>query len=221
SQESQCRSWNRKFATYPHLAEYVTRLEVRNATVFDETSFLESAETLEFVLRLSKVKHLEMQCFDMPSKKVIERLGLYEGDLLDLLSQMVYLKDLTIADVDVRGSNKGLVGPAPHNYVDAVPTRLRNLELHTTESLYIFSWLSGGAFALDDLTSLTLVWYYLPATRRGIGIHFPSTPQVSSYLDPFIKTASAAIKHLRLEIEGLEYRRDSEVNFMQGEFNKH
>ncbi|KAK0226418.1 hypothetical protein IW262DRAFT_1294613 [Armillaria fumosa] len=241
SLESQCRSWNRKFATYPHLAGYVTRLEVYGAdsvdfdtVVSDEPPFLESAETLEFVRLLPKVKHLEMEGLYLPSKRVIEvlcnfkhleRLELYvvvfnePADLLDLMSQMVNLKDLRIAGMEVRSSNQGLVGPTLHNYVDAAPKRLRNLRLQdTTKSLYILSWLSGGAFDLDDLTDLTLTWEYFPTRHRRIEIQFPTTPQISSYLDPFIKTAGAAIKHLRVEIEALKYNLNSYVNSMQTHF---
>ncbi|PBK86947.1 hypothetical protein ARMGADRAFT_472654 [Armillaria gallica] len=241
SLESHCRSWNRKFVTYPHLAGYVTRLDVCGAysveldtVMSDEPPFLESAETLEFVRRLPNVKHLEMEGFYLSSKRAIEvlchftrleRLELYvmmfsqPGDLLGLMSQMVNLKDLRITGMEIRSRNKGPVGPALHNHIDAVPKRLRNLKLQdTTKSLYIFSWLSGGAFDLDNLTDLTLTWEYFPTRHRRIEIQFPTTPQLSSYLDPFIKTAGTAIKHLRLEIEALDYDFKSYANSMQAHF---
>lgn len=240
SLESHCRSWNRKFVTYPHLAGYVTRLDVwsaysaeMNIVMSDEPPFLESAETLEFVRRLPNVKHLEMEDFHLPSKRAIEVLchfthleclELYvvvlnqPGDLLDLMSQMINLKDLHITSMEVRSPNKGPIGPTLHNHVDAVPKRLRNLKLQdATRSLYIFSWLSGGAFDLDDLTDLTLTWEFFPMIRHPNEPKFPTEPQVSSHLDPFLSAAGTAVKHLRVEIETLKL--ESYFNCMRGESN--
>ncbi|KAK0494917.1 hypothetical protein EDD18DRAFT_1332865 [Armillaria luteobubalina] len=77
----------------------------------DEPLSPEIAETLKFVRRLPNVKDLEVGDLYLPSKRVIEvlynfkhleRLEFYvvvfnePGDLLDLMSQTVNLKDLRI-----------------------------------------------------------------------------------------------------------------------------
>ncbi|KAG7449820.1 uncharacterized protein BT62DRAFT_928560 [Guyanagaster necrorhizus] len=231
SLESHCQSWNRKFITYPHLAGYVTRLDMwgsylggQDARTMDQPPFLESAKTLEFVRRLPNVKHLDLEGFFLPSKREIKvlcqftRLECLEMfvvvfnqpvDLLDLMSQLVNLKDLRLTGTQIRSPNKDMIGPALHNHVDVVPKRLRNLQLQdTTESLYIFSWLSGGAFDLCDLTDLTLSWECFPTRRH------PTGPQASSYVDSFINAVGAGIKHLQLDIETLKFGSKSNINYM-------
>lgn len=119
----------------------------------DEPLSPEIAETLKFVRRPPNVKDLELGDLYLPSKRVIEvlhnfkhleRLEVYvvvfnePGDLLDLMSQMVNLKDLRIGGMKV-SINQGLVGPALHNHGDVAPKRLRNLKLQdTTTSLFFF-----------------------------------------------------------------------------------
>ncbi|KAG7449814.1 uncharacterized protein BT62DRAFT_917408 [Guyanagaster necrorhizus] len=236
SLESQCHPWNRKFAAYPHLAQYVTHLNLWGGNlgeldvvslVEDQPPFLEGPATLELLRRLPNIKYLKIHDFYLPSEREIEvlchfmRLEWLEmcevmfshpADLLDFMSQSVNLKGLHITDTEVRSLTEDLIGPTLHNHVDAVPKRLRNLKLQdVTESLYYLSWLSGGAFDLDDLVDLTLSWESFPTKRP----HLPPEP-LSSYIDPFISTVGAGIKHLRLDIETPE--QESNVNYMLEHF---
>ncbi|KAK0241290.1 hypothetical protein EDD85DRAFT_394824 [Armillaria nabsnona] len=234
SLESHCHPYNRKFATYPHLAQYVSRLKLwggnwGRADVVEQPPFLEGPATVELLRRLPNIKYLKMNDFFLPSEREIEVLchftrlewlEMYEvmfnatADLLDLMSQLVNLKVLCIADMEIRShTSEDLIGPTLHDFVDAVPKRLRNLNLQDpTESLYIFSWLSGGVFDLSDLTDLTLSWGCLPTN------HHPPPPQLSSYVDPFISIVGAGIKHLGLNIEMSELDAKFDVNYMLEHF---
>ncbi len=233
SLESHCHPWNRKFATYPHLAQHVSRLKLWGGNwgrvdVVEQPPFLEGPATVELLRRLPNIKYLKMNDFFLPSEREIEVLchftrlewlEMYEvmfnaaADLLDLMSQLVNLKVLRIADMEIRShTSEDLIGPTLHDFVDVVPKRLRNLKLQDpTESLYIFSWLSGGVFDLNDLTDLTLSWGCLPTNRH------PPLPQLSSYVDPFISIVGAGIKHLWLNIETSELDAKFSVNYMLGE----
>ncbi|KAK0226387.1 hypothetical protein IW262DRAFT_763094 [Armillaria fumosa] len=235
SLESHCHPWNQKFATYPHLSQYVTRLNLwgGNLEEADDVSslesqppFLEGPATLELLRRLPNIKYLKMHDFALPSEREIgvlchftrlEWFEMYEVmfretvALLDLMSQLVNLKGLHIKDVQVVShASKDLIGPILHDHVDAVPKRLRNLKLQDPgASLYIFSWLSGGAFDLSDLTDLTLSWECVPRS------HHPPLPyQLPPYVDPFIRIVSARIKHLRLNIETSEFDAKFNINYM-------
>ncbi|SJK97994.1 uncharacterized protein ARMOST_01250 [Armillaria ostoyae] len=237
SLESHCLPWNRKFTTYPHLAQYVTGLKLWGgnwggadvvSSLEDQPPFLEGPATLELLRRLPNIKYLKMHDFFLPSEREIEVLchfmrlewlEMYDvafnatADLLDLMSQSVNLKVLHIKDVELRShASEDLIGPILHDHVDAVPKRLRNLKLQDpTESLYIFSWLSGGAFDLSDLTDLTLSWGCFPTN------HHPPPP-LSPYVDPFISIVGAGIKHLRLNIETSEFDTKFNVNYMLEHF---
>ncbi len=236
SLESHCHPWNQKFATYPHLAQYVTRLKLWGgnwggvdvvSSLEDQPPFLEGPATLELLRRLPNIKYLKMHDFFLPSEREIEILCHFTrlewlkmhdvafnaaADLLDLMSQSVNLKVLHIKDVELRNlTSEDLIGPILHDHVDAVPKRLRNLKLQDpTESLYIFSWLSGGAFDLSDLTDLTLSWGCFPTN------HHPPPP-LSPYVDPFISIVGAGIKHLWLNIETSEFNAKFNINYMLGE----
>ncbi|KAK0486270.1 hypothetical protein IW261DRAFT_789572 [Armillaria novae-zelandiae] len=239
SLESHCLPWNLKFATYPHLSQYVTRLNLWGGNweeVDDVLSaespppFLEGPATLELLRRLPNIKYLKMLEFSLPIEREVEVLchftrlewlEMYEvmfnetATLLDLMSQWVNLKGLHIKDVQVVShASTDLIGPILHDHVDAVPKRLRNLKLQDPgPSLYIFSWLSGGVFDLSDLADLTLSWGCSPTT------HHPPLPyQLPSYVDPFISIVGARIKHLRLNIETSESDAKSNTNFMLEHF---
>ncbi|KAK0494877.1 hypothetical protein EDD18DRAFT_286925 [Armillaria luteobubalina] len=235
SLESHCHPWNQKFTTYPHLSQYVTRLNLWGGNWEEaddvlspesQPTFLEGPATLELLRRLPNIKYLKMHDFALPSERKIEALshfarlewlGMYEvvfnetEALLDLMSQLVNLKGLHIKDVRVAShASKDLIGPILHDHVDAVPKRLRNLKLQDSgASLYIFSWLSGGVFNLSDLTDLTLSWGCSPTN------HHPPLPyQLPSYVDPFISIVGARIKHLRLNIETPDFNAKSNINYM-------
>ncbi|KAK0212406.1 hypothetical protein DFS33DRAFT_24449 [Desarmillaria ectypa] len=237
SLESHCHPWNRKFAIYPRLAQYVTRLNLwggnwgkPDAVLFVEVQppFLEGPATLELIRRLPNIKYLKIHDFFLPSEREIEVLchftrlewlEMYEvmfsqpADLLDLMSQLVNLKGLHIMDIEVRSPTEEPIGPALHNYVDAIPKRLRNLKLQDpTESLYILSWLLGGAFDLGDLTYLTLSWESFQTKRD------PAGPQFSSYIDSFISTVGVGVKHLWLNIETWDHNAELHVNCMLEHF---
>ncbi|PBK74044.1 hypothetical protein ARMSODRAFT_1014365 [Armillaria solidipes] len=214
SLEAHCHRWNRKFTTYPHLAQYVTRLKLwrgnrGRADVVEQPPFLEGPATVELLRRLPNIKYLKMSDFFLPSEREIEvlchftRLEWLEmhevmfnaaADLLNLMSQLVNLKVLRIVDMEIRShTSEDLIGPTLHDFVDVVPKRLRNLKLHDpTTSLYIFSWLSGGAFDLSDLTDLTLSWEsfrknHPPSDERELYAnhmleHFISTRALSSFM---------------------------------------
>ncbi len=124
--------------------------------VVEQPPFLEGLATLELLRRLPNIKYLKMNDFFLPSEREIEVLchftrlewlEMYEvmfnatADLLDLISQLVNLKVLHIADMEIRShTSEDLIGPTLLDFVDAVPKRLRNLKLQDpTESLYIFS----------------------------------------------------------------------------------
>ncbi|PBK86914.1 hypothetical protein ARMGADRAFT_1086020 [Armillaria gallica] len=238
SLESHSHSWNQKFATYPHLARYVTRLNLWGGNwgeadalllLENQPRFLERPATVELLRRLPNITYLKMNDFFLPSEREIEVLchftrlewlKMYEvvfnetPALLNLMSQSVNLKVLHIKDVEIiTHTGEDLIGPALHDFVDAVPKRLRNVKLQDpTASLYIFSWLSGGVFDLSDLTDLTLSWGCLPTNR-----HPPLPGELSSYVDSFISIVSAGIKHLRLHIEMSELDAKSNINYMLGE----
>ncbi|PBK86913.1 hypothetical protein ARMGADRAFT_471534 [Armillaria gallica] len=152
--ESHCHPWNRKFAAYPHFAQYVTCLklwggnweEVDDVSALeDQSPFLEGPATLELLHRLPNIKYLKIHEFFLPSERGIEVLchftqlewlEMYDvafdatADLLDLMSQSVNLKVLHIRDVEVTShTSEDLIGPILHDHVDAVPKRLRDLKL--------------------------------------------------------------------------------------------
>ncbi|SJK97990.1 uncharacterized protein ARMOST_01246 [Armillaria ostoyae] len=231
SLESHCHPWNRKFATYPHLAQYVTHLNLWGGNWVgvdivceDQPPFLEGPATLELLHRLPNIKYLKMNDFFLPSEREVEVLchftrlewlEMYEvtfsdtADLLDLVSQSVNLEVLRIADIHISHTSEDLI---LHDHVDAVPKRLRNLRLHDpTESLYIFSWLSGGAFDLSDLTDLTLSW-------ESFRKNYTPSPPLSSYIVPFISIVGSGIKHLRLNIATVEDERELRANYMLEHF---
>ncbi|KAK0459146.1 uncharacterized protein EV420DRAFT_305232 [Desarmillaria tabescens] len=236
SLESHCHPWNRKFSIYPHLAQYVTRLDLWGGNwgspdtlsfVEAQPPFLQGPATSKLIRQLPNIKYLKIYDFFLPSEREIEvlchftRLEWLEmhevmfsqpADLLDFMSQSVNLKGLHITDTEVRSPTKGPIGPLLHNHVDAVPKRLRNLKLQDpTESLYIVSWLLGGAFDLGDLTDLTLSW-------KSFQIKRDPGPQSFSYIDPFINSVGAGIKRLRLNIETLEHNSEVHVNYMLEHF---
>ncbi|KAK0459136.1 uncharacterized protein EV420DRAFT_305047 [Desarmillaria tabescens] len=237
SLESHCLPWNRKFAIYPHLAQYVTRLNIwgGNWGKIDSASFvevqpplLEGPAILKLVRQLPNIKYLKIYDFFLPSEREIEilchftRLEWLEmhdvifsqpTDLLDLMSQSVNLRGLHITDMEVRSPTGEPIGPSLHNHVDAVPKRLRNLKLpDPTESPYIVSWLLGGAFDLGDLIDLTLSWASFQTKRDLMG------PQSFSYIDSFVNSVGAGIKRLRLNIETWEHTSEVHVNYMLEHF---
>ncbi|KAK0454516.1 hypothetical protein EV421DRAFT_1941761 [Armillaria borealis] len=151
--------WNRKFATYPHLAQYVTRLRLYGE-IWGEADGVPSVEdhegsmTSELLRRLPNIKYLKICDFFLPSSMEIEGLCHFTGlewleiqgaifsqpaELLGLMSQLVGLKVLHIEDVEIRSNTSAdLIGPTLHNHVDAVPKKLRNLKLRDPpEHLYI------------------------------------------------------------------------------------
>ncbi|KAK0454497.1 hypothetical protein EV421DRAFT_420837 [Armillaria borealis] len=215
SLEAHCHRWNRKFATYPHLAQYVTRLKLWEGNwggadvvlLEDQPPFLEGPATVELLRRLPNIKYLKMSDFFLPSEREIEVLCHFTR-----LEWLEMHEVLRIVDMEIRShTSEDLIGPTLHDFVDVVPKRLRNLKLQDpTESLYIFSWLSGGVFDLSDLTDLTLSW-------ESFRKNHPPSPPLSSYIVPFISIVGSGIKNLGLNIETVEDERELYANHMLGE----
>ncbi|KAK0241278.1 hypothetical protein EDD85DRAFT_394711 [Armillaria nabsnona] len=88
SLESHCRPWNQKFATYPHLVQYVTRLNLWGGNweeadylslLESQPRFLERPVTVELLRRLPNIKYLKMHDFFLPSEREIRFYVILRG----------------------------------------------------------------------------------------------------------------------------------------------
>ncbi|PBK86952.1 hypothetical protein ARMGADRAFT_472746 [Armillaria gallica] len=224
------QAWNRKFATHPHFACWVTHLDIRGGN-YGELQILSSCHSLlddpALIRQLPNVKSLKVHGFLSLKKATIEvlchflRLESLEicnvpfeqpGDLLGFTSQMVDLKNLTIGNIRIGGFHQDQsrrIGSVLRSHVDAVAKRLRSLNLQdVTQSLYILSWLSGSAFDLSGLTELSL------SLRCSLTGRYHEPPNFSPYVAPFLRTVGAGIKHLLLNMEMLDSRQPYEINNM-------
>ncbi|KAK0486305.1 hypothetical protein IW261DRAFT_790987 [Armillaria novae-zelandiae] len=207
SLEADCAPWNHKLSTYPHLADYVTILDLwsygwrQSPPSVALDPFLEGPATLELIRRLPNLKSLHISDFYSLSKLELDALCHFTRvehlemhgvsfrrpeDLLHFMSHMVCLRSLNISDIaiDSNDSYKG-VASLLHDHADGVSRRLRSLEVESAANhSYILSWLSGRTFDISDLTELTFLWKCLPT---NIG-HTAS--QLSYSVDMFLSAVS-------------------------------
>ncbi len=227
------RAWNRKFAAYPHLACWVTHLDIGGGDcgqlqiLSSCRSLLDDPATLELIRQLLNVKSLKVHDLCSLTKAAIgvlchfSRLESLEicnvpfeqpEDLLGFTSQMVDLNNITIGNIRIGGFHQDQsrrIESVLRGHVDAVPKRLRSLNLQdVTQSLYILSWLSGSDFDLSGLNELRL------SSRCSLMGRYHEPPNFSPYVAPFLRTVGAGIKHLLLDMEMPGSRQPYEINHM-------